>query len=193
VTAESLLWHMLGVSGFHCFRLGDWEGSTVHLWRPVSDHGRFVGTIRAHGWASDLRVCARPYADRGSFRLEAPVCAVWARTESKRQVTALSAFPVEPTLVLREGGTCRHTAFWAVRKPLDPDDSRKVGKHLAQRLGTAKKWAESMWFAPPGSVIRAKARPVPVVVAHQSESLYTMRQLARHLPRTIPDAEGPPG
>jgi hypothetical protein len=189
VTAESLLWAMLGASGFHVFRLGDWEGRTVHLWRPVSDRARFVGTIRAHGWASDLAMCARPYSDRGSFRLEAPVSAVWARTETRRQVSALSAFPVEPTLVLREGGTCRHTAFWALRKPLDPDDSRKVCKHLAHALRTPKKYGDCLWFAPPGCVIREKARPVPVVVAHKSEELYSMRRLARHLPRTIPNAD----
>jgi hypothetical protein len=99
----------------------------VHLWRPGVGSRAVRGDDPGARLGSDLSVCARPYSDRGSFRLEAPVCAVWARTETKRQVSALSAFPVEPTLVLREGGTCRHTAFWALRKPLDPDDSRKVG------------------------------------------------------------------
>jgi hypothetical protein len=167
VTAESLLWAMLGVSGFHVFRLGDWEGSD-----GASVAAR-VGSCAVRGddpgarLGSDLR-CARGRTATVGVSARGPGERGVGTDRDRRQVSALSAFPVEPTLVLREGGTCRHTAFWAVRKPLDPDDSRKVCKHLAHALRTPKKYGDSMWFAPPGCVIRTKARPVPVVVAHQS-------------------------
>jgi hypothetical protein len=186
----ALLWSLLGAGrGFHCFRLNDWDGQQVHLWREVSDRARFEGTVQAHAWTSDLEISARPYCDRGSFRLQADAGCIWARAETGRQAVALAAFPVEPTLVLREGSSPRHTAFWAVRKPLSPEDGEKVNRHLAHRLRTAKKHAAQLFFAPPGAVIRSGKRPVPVVVAGGSGEVYGVRRLCLHMPRTIPSPD----
>lgn len=117
--------------------------------------------------------------------------ACWVRCETGRQVAALESFDPEPTLVIREGGTVRHTAFWMLPRPVNPDDGGKVNRHVAHKLRCAKKWADQMSFTPPGAVIReGRAKPLPVVVAGGTGELVTLRALCRTLPREIPDPEG---
>lgn len=182
------MWAGLGGNGgFYAIRLTQHDGKRVTAWPGVHRRAWIESIVRDFSWNGDLEWSARPYLDRGSRRLMASTGAVWVRTESGRQASALSAFPLEPSLVLREGGSPRHVAFWFMRRELDYEDGVKVNRHLAHALRVPKKWAEQMVFAPPGAVIRSGKRPVQVGVAGGSEELYSMRQLARHLPRRIPD------
>jgi hypothetical protein len=189
VSAEDVLWHALGATGRFAFRLTQHDGKRVTAWPPARDRRWFLDICRDFGWAGDLVLAARPYLDRGSFRLLADSACVWARCETGKQVRALEAFDVEPTLVLRDGSTVRHTAFWALTRRLPFEDGVKVNRHLAHKLGTAKKHAEQLWFRPPGSIDRSGSRAVPIVHAGGSGEDYAVGRVCRTLPRTLPDPD----
>lgn len=185
------LWAGLGGDrGFYAIQLTQHDGKRVTAWVPITRR-RWIDSICADfGWNGDISWAARPYLDRGSRRLMADTGASWARAESGRQVTALEAFDPEPSLILREGGTVRHTAFWFHERPLDPEVSEKVNRHLAHKLRTPKKYAPQLLFSPPGAVIReGRSKPLPVVAAGGTGELVTVRALCRTLPREIPSPD----
>lgn len=186
-----LLWAGLGGSdGFYAIRLTQHDGRRVTAWPGVGRRGWVESICGDFGWRGDIEWSARAYLDRGSRRLMGDTGASWVRAETGHQVAALEAFDPEPSLVLREGGTVRHVAFWFHPRPLGPDAGERLNRHLAHRLRCAKKWAAQLDFAPPGSVIReGRARPLPVVVAGGSSDLVTVRELCRTLPRAIPDPD----
>lgn len=188
MTDQELLWACIGGdNGWTVFELGSWEEQRLSLWHPVDDHRVFTGLSAAHGWNSDMAVSMRPYADRGSRRVFANSGAVWAVTESSRQVNALMAFDLEPTLVLRFGATVRHVAIWAVNRALRPDDGEKVNRHMAHRLRAPKKYASQLMVPPPGAVSRQGGKAKAIVVVGGSREPYAVGRVCRSLPRTIPD------
>lgn len=186
-----LLWAGLGGNGgFYAIRLTQHDGKRVTAWPGVDRRQWIAGICEDFGWTGDVEWAARPYMDRGSRRLLAESGAVWARCESGAQVRALEAFDPEPSLVLRDGGTVRHTAFWFLPRPVKSDDGEKLCRHLAHKLRTPKKFAAQLVFSPPGAVIRAgRSRPLPVVAAGGTGGLVTVRELCRSLPRVIPDPD----
>jgi hypothetical protein len=189
--ANELLWSGLpSVDGWYAMRLGAWEGGRLELPCRVTDRRRFLRWCTFHGWSSELTFGVRPYLERRSRRLYADSGAMWARVETNAQVRALEAFNPEPSLVLREGASVKHWAFWFVRQALDPDDGVKVNKHLAHKLGTKKLHAEQAFIPPAGAVLReGRARPCPVVVAGGSGELLNVGRVCATLPHEIPDPQ----
>lgn len=177
-----------GDKGYYAIQLTQHDGKRVTAWPGVTRRSWIESICADFGWNGDISWAARPYLDRGSRRLMANTGASWVRCESGRQVAALEAFDPEPSLILREGGTVRHTAFWFHPRPVGPDDSERLCRHLAHKLRAPKKYAAQMLFAPPGAVIReGRSKPLPVVVAGGTGELVTVRALCRTLPPTIPD------
>jgi hypothetical protein len=186
-----LLWAGLGGHrGFYAIRLTQHDGKRVTAW-PGVDRRAWIESICADfGWTGDIEWACRPYLDRGSRRLMASTGASWVRCETGAQVRALEAFDPEPSLILREGGSVRHVAFWFHPRPLEQEGSEKLCRHLAHKLRTPKKYASYLEITPPGAVIRdGRSRPLPVVVAGGTRELVTVRTLCRTLPREIPDPD----
>lgn len=185
---ELLACATVGNGGWHSFEIAAW-GSGEYLWKRCGDVEGYVQA--AHRWAEcELRVSAVPCVDRGSFRLRGESSVLWARVETGKQYEELRKFTPEPTIVLNDGGV-KHVALWCVEKPLEPEDCEKVNRHLAHKLGTAKKWAGTAFgFSPPGAVLReGRKRPVVVDVVSMSEESYPVGRIARRLPRQIPDPD----
>lgn len=188
MTPADLLWRTLGGNkGRLAVRVTLQHGERMTCWPRVGERAWFLALCRDFGWSGDLEVACRPYHDFGSFRLMADSGCVWARCETGKQVDALAAFDCEPTLILRDGSTVRHTAFWSVGRALSPEDGAKVNRHLAHKLRAPKKWAEQLWLRPPGAVDRSGKRPVPIVHAGGSGECYSIGRVCRTLPREIPD------
>lgn len=113
---------------------------------------------------------------------------LWVRTESKREVVALERFKPAPSLIVREGSTCRMVALWQLQNALTYEWVLRANKRLAHRLGCAKKWAELEFaFPAPGSCLRAgRSRPVAVRVERFEPVVYAPRQVVGGL-REAPD------
>lgn len=113
---------------------------------------------------------------------------LWARVESKREAANLERFRPRPTLLLREGSSCRMVALWSLRRPLGYEWVLRANKRIAHRLFAAKKWADLEFVFPcPGSCLRAgRARPVPVRVVRFEPVIFEARQVVGGL-RDAPD------
>jgi hypothetical protein len=179
-----------GGQGFHALTYSNGSNRRTK-WLPVKDYARFLHVVPELAWEADAELTVCPLMDRGSYRLAADAGVIWTRVESRKAAASLARFRPSPSLVLREGGSVRRVAVWAVRKRLSPMDAEKVGRHLAHKLGTAKKWASTAFtLRPPGGVIRhGRTRPCPVVVEGGSLEAVTMRELCRSLPRRLPDPD----
>lgn len=114
---------------------------------------------------------------------------LWCRTETKKSAELLRRFRPSPTLVLREGLTCRMTALWSLQVSLTYEWLVRANRRLAHKLFAAKKWGEAEFaFNPPGSCLRVgRSRPVPVHCEfYDPAAVYTARQVVGHL-KDAPD------
>lgn len=152
------LWAMLGgwESGFHEFRLGD---EVIHV--PVEQEARFRRLIES---PTRVTLAAVPRRQRRSLAFGSSG-ALWARVESGASLQLLERFRPRPTLVLRDGDTVRHTAFWALSRPLRAplyDNLREANRRLAGAMKAPKKHAEPGFaFAPMGQLAgRSRVRVV---------------------------------
>ena len=156
-------------------------------WLHTSNRDAFMELVPALGWdGATLSILPTRELGDPSWRTNSAV--LWARTETRKSAAILRRFKPVPSLVLRDGQTCRYVAVWLIRKPVMPFDAERVNRHIAHRLGCPKKYASAEFtFRPPGGVDRSKTRPVPVVVAGGTGETYAMREVCRTLPRQIPD------
>lgn len=144
----------------------------VPLRRPVSD--AFVSTLERLAWEREPMLTPTPCVHHGRHLPLALPTVLWARCETRDSERRLGRFQPEPTLILREGASCRVTAFWALQKPLNLDHAERANRRLSMALETRRKHAElGFRFHPPGTVLRSgRSRPVAVVVAGGSEEAY---------------------
>lgn len=116
-------------------------------------------------WEREPSITAVPLRKAGSYLERIPSSIVWARTgettqrsKPADQVKRLRNFRPRPHVVLREGGTNRYIAFWALLDPLpDREWLERANKRIAYNLGTVQKHAtDAFTFPLPGSVVRTK-------------------------------------
>lgn len=175
------LWLMLGwPGGFHHITR-TYDGQRVRSFVPVGSRRIFVGACAN----DDCSVSVAPHPEaNGWSAMSASV--LWARVESKRAEGALRFFKPRPTLVVREGGSCRHVAVWALSDVLDQRWVVELNRRVAHRLGAAKKHCGLEFEMPaPGTVLRAgrEARPVLVHVAEfRDDAVYGAREVGGWLP-----------
>lgn len=156
------LWAMLGGwgNGVHLWRLGEQV-----VWMPVEQEARFRRALAAFAASGrPVSLAAAPRRGRGSAAV-APPGVLWARVESGDSLRRLRGFRPSPTLVLRDGDTVRHTALWALARPIKGswhEGAREANRRLAGYLRTPKKHAElGFEFSPPGMVVgRSRSRVV---------------------------------
>jgi hypothetical protein len=150
---------------------------------PVSELGGWSRMVRALSEDRDVVLSAGSRRRRGMGTCDR-AAVLWCRVESRKQADALRRFRPSPTLVVREGESCRMTALWSLRRPLAYEWLLRANKRIAHRLGAAKKWAEPEFtFPAPGSCLRAgRSRPVPVRVEFwQPCAIFTAREVVGHL------------
>lgn len=191
------LWGLLttGTGWFQAKRPGGPE-----YWCDGSQAAPFTRACDRLAWLGDASVNAVPYLREREVLYHGSSSVLWARCESGRQVANLRRFKVRPTLVLREGDTVRHTAFWALSEPLDPVRVDRANRRIAHWLGSPKKYCDvGFRFAPPGAILRwrfhhegpavvKRRRQVPVLVRPYGGSgeAYAWGAVVGHL-RDAPD------
>lgn len=176
MNALALLWQILPHDrGYHELRL---EGERVFC--DVTDQAlfrRLLGGVAKLGSHCDLSAVPRLNVNDSLSVGHASV--LWARLDSGRSCELLQRFEPEPTLVLRDGGTLRRTALWALSRPLNYDWTLRANRRIAHRLGSKKKLGEpSFMFPAPGSLVNGKR----VFVEHASEGFYEPAQVVGQLP-----------
>lgn len=116
-------------------------------------------------WEREPTITAVPLRRAGKWLERVESSIVWARTgeatqrtKPADQVKRLRNFRPRPSVVLREGGTNRYVAFWALLDPLpDREWLERANKRIAYNLGTPQKWSgPEFTFHLPGSVVRTK-------------------------------------
>lgn len=111
---------------------------------------------------------------------------VWVKLEDGKAFKRLGAFHSGPTLLLREGGSVRRYAVWALDRSLPLEWIEKACKRLAYHLGAKQKWAhpEAMWLPVPGSTLRHGRESRPLLVRSEvcaPERVYTAKMLVGRL------------
>jgi hypothetical protein len=161
------------------FVLG-WSGGVmeVRTWREgrgehrdffVMDRhagGRIVEFVRTTDERYSSEVVLGVPAVRAAGGVRAAT-AFWVRVEGTKQNEWLQRFKPQPTVILREGGSSRRWALWALDHPIRWTGVDKGNRRIAHRLRAPKKWAEPerLWLPAPGTCLRrGVSRPVPVVV-----------------------------
>ncbi len=164
---------------------------TLHVYGfEALDRDGFVRWLMTRGEDRELLVGAGARHGRG-FGSSDGARVLWVRVESKRQEEMLRAFRPSPTLVMKEGATCRLVALWSLWRPLGYEYLVRANERLAHAIGSPRKHAvPEFTFAVPGSCLRlGRARPVPVRVVHfDPEAVFTPRMVVGGL-RDAPDRD----
>jgi hypothetical protein len=149
----------------------------------------WLGWVQRLSEDRDVRLGAGSRRGRG-FGTCGQAAVLWARVESKREAVNLERFRPVPTLVLREGASCRRVALWSLRRPLSYDWLVRANRRIAHKLFAPKKWAEPEFaFPAPGSCLRVgRSRPVPIHVEHFEASIFHPREVVGAL-RDAPDPD----
>lgn len=154
--AESALWSV--IAGEDGLLLIDWQDGSrrEQSWFPVADDWRWERMLRHHqGKGNDPRISLVPRRDRHLDNVGRSTV-LWARGETGDSWKRLSLFVPRPTLILRDGITCRYTALWWLTEPLpmtaDPatDWLTRANRRLAQALGARMGAASPEWLMPYG-------------------------------------------
>lgn len=108
--------------------------------------------------------------------------AFWVRTEGTEQDKRLQRLRTPPSMVLREGSSSRRWSFWFLGgRPdlLTYGQIVKGNKRLAYACGATQKHGDPdhCLFPVPGTALRDKARPVPVIVEALNLHEYRPRQV----------------
>lgn len=177
-----------GPGGFH---IVEWRGEKPDArWVPVGEPQTLSRLLASNlAFEADLTLGAVPYAERGSRLMHASGAALFVRTETGDSARRLAKFKQRPTLVLREGRTNKHVAFWALASGLYAEDIERANRRLSYALNTkAMHTTPDFRFHPPGAVIReGRSRPLMVSVAEQTDELYPVSMTRKLKDRPKPD------
>lgn len=187
------LWSMLAMPG-QFVRVawsaepGEPVGRGFHMDYAVGELRDFSRVVLERAEDRDVVVSAGLRSRRGMGSC-AQSRVLWARCESRREAEALRRFRPVPSIVLREGSTCRLVALWQLPNPLNYEWVVRANRRIAHKLWGAKKWGTDLEFAfaVPGSCLRAgRARPVPVRVEAFGGGVYLPRDVVGKL-KEAPD------
>lgn len=184
--ADALFGMIAGPSGYVQL---DWHEDTAwrSMWIPCDDLARWRHHSSWFAERYDVRIGAAP---RSTRERDTPMrCSVlWVVAESRRACERLGRLRPRPTLVLREGGTTRTTAIWALDKPLAWDWTIRGNRRIAHYIDAPKKYAEpTHGFRIPGSAVRwgrDGPRLIPLrinVVEFEPAAIYEARRVVGHL------------
>src|SRR5688572_20614819 len=112
--------------------------------------------------------------------------AFWVRTEGQEQGKRLGRLRTSPSMVIREGASSRRWSFWFLTgRPdlLTYQQIVKGNKRLAYACGATQKHGDPdhTMFPIPGTCLRDKTRPVPVLVEAMNLNEYRPRQVVEGL------------
>jgi hypothetical protein len=139
--------------------------------------------------ADDVKVSLVPRTARDALSLGA-AHVLWARLESPACAPCLSRLPVAPSLVVREGGSSRRWALWALSRPLRGDWITHANERLSHACQGRRGAADaSTLFPSPFTRLTNKARPVRVYAEFESATYATARQIVGRL-RDAPATDG---
>lgn len=163
------------IAGEDGLLLIDWQDGSRRetSYFPVAHSARFERMLAFHQeQGNDPHVSLVPRRDkhldnigRGSV--------LWCRGEQGESWKRLRNFKPKPTLVLRDGKTCRYTALWWLDKPLpaaaDPakDWLTRANRRLAQALVGRMGASRPEWLMPYGLSVLESADPSLVYTAKQ--------------------------
>ena len=154
------LWEVLTV-GSGWFLIERQAGASI--WVDAQDRAGFVKWCDRMAYAGDTVVNAVPLLKQHEDLYHTGSAVLWTRVEDGRSLARLRRFRPVPSLVLREGRTVRHVAFWALSEPLDATRTVRANKRIAHFIGAKKKWCDvDFRFSPPGTVLRRTSRPIVV-------------------------------
>lgn len=178
------LWQLL-TAGTGWFLLE--RPQATQIWVDATDRDGFAKWCDRMAYPGDLAVNAVPLLKRGEDLYHTDSAVLWTRVETGRALERLKRFPPGPTAVLREGGTVRHVALWALSEPLAVSKVARANKRIAHAIGAAKKWCDvDFRLSPPGTVLRRTSRPVAVHEVGGTGELYAWGDVVGRL-RDAPD------
>jgi hypothetical protein len=175
----ALLWGDAGQ--FHEVQVGH-----ATCWIPCSQKRPFTRLMDA----DDVRVSAVPRYRHDAWAL-APAHVLWTRLESPACAGLLARLPTPPTLVVRESGSSRRTALWALSEPLTGQWIKQANERLSHackgRRGSAD--PSALIVSPFSRVTLGRTRPSKAYVEYESGAYATARQIVGRLP-DAPDTDG---
>jgi hypothetical protein len=188
---------ILGSAGGFLELAAQWpsgEAGSAWLAPRARDLARYVLMQEDQGANQELFL-ARPKRLWGSpTRFPVLWCRIVDRPGAQRlreTAFARSVLPV-PTVVLREGGSSRYVALWALRRPLTAwDDVVRWNERLSFALSGRRRFANPDHFSlvPPGAVIREDGkRPCPVMATRVGLEDYDVEEVVGGL-RDAPDLD----
>lgn len=140
--------------------------------------------------ADDVQISAVPRYRPDSWAL-GRAHVLWTRLESPACATLLARLPVSPTLVIREGGSSRRTALWALSRPLEGQWITQANERLScackGRRGTAD--ASALLPSPWSPITLGRSRPSKAYVEYESDSYMTAAQIVGRL-KDAPATDG---
>lgn len=155
-------------------------------WMRAARAYRLLPPLEPLLWEREPRMMAMPLRRAGRYLERVDSSLLWARTHSGAAATRLRNFRPAPDVVIREGGSVRYVAFWALSEPLSRDLTERAGARLAKYLnaGQYADAAADFSFFLPGAVVRhGRGRPVPVelVKFEVPDKLHTAREVVGKL------------
>lgn len=144
------------------------------VWVPVEQRRTLMRYIDV----DDASISAVPRANASDLSW-AQAWVLWARLETPEGAARLAKMRVAPTLVIREGGSSRRTALWALSRPLEGDWIVKATERLAHALKGRRSAAAPAALIPfPLTRLTVgRARPSQCFVEYESESRATAREI----------------
>lgn len=153
----------------------DWQDGNRRetSWFPVAQPDRWERMLAYHyAEGNDPRISLVPRRDRHLDNVgESTV--LWCRGETGEAWSRLQNFRPRPSLVFRDGRTCRFTALWWLDKPLprlaDPEKdwltraNRRLASALKGRMGAT----DPEWLMPCGLSVLVEADPARRYTARQ--------------------------
>ena len=161
-------------------------------WLRACKAYRLVPPLEHLLWEREPMIGVLPLRRAGHYLERVPSSLLWARTHSGAAAAKLRQFRPLPDVVLREGGSVRYVAFWALQEPLSPDLTEQANRRLAKYLnaGQYADAAADFQFFLPGAVVRhGRGRPVPVELTRFEPALHTAREVVGRLKDPPTDEE----
>lgn len=185
----SKLGQLLALHGAGVLEVNAVGGS--HWMRAARAH-RLLPPLERLCWEREPMVNVLPFRRAGHYLERVDSSVLWARTHSGAAAAKLRQFRVLPDVVIREGGTNRYVAFWALVDPLAPDLCERANRRLAKYLnaGQYADAAADFTFYLPGTVVRlGRGRPLPVELTRYEPAVHSAREVVGHLKDPPTDEE----
>lgn len=120
-------------------------------------------------------------------RFYADSAILWARTESGEAASKLRTFKPLPDVVVREGGSVRYVAFWALSDVLRPYEVEDANKRLAKYLNGGKYATAGVDFRfyLPGTILRVgrkRGHELPVELVRFEPAVHSREDVVGRLP-----------